>query len=310
MFISLLYTKIKVNVNISSKGVYILSKFLLSAFADEIDACLPKQMEVLGSHSISFIEMRGVNGKNISEYTPDQVRSIKRQLDSENFRISAIGSPIGKIMITDDFEPHFRLFQNLLDTAEILETRYMRIFSFFIPKDADPAIYRSPVIGRMEKLVSAAEKRGITLLHENEKDIYGDTAERCLDILESINSRFLRATFDPANFIQCGVNPYPVAYRLLKEHIEYIHIKDALFSTGNVVPAGEGDGKIKELLCALAESGYEGFLSLEPHLADFEGFQKLELRAGAAVNTGNDGEVKFSIAAEALNKILEDVKHG
>lgn len=287
-----------------------MSKFFISAFADEIDADLSKQMQVLNKHNIRFIEMRGVNGKNISEYTTEDIHSIKKQLDSSNFRISAIGSPIGKIKITDDFEPHFKLFQNVLDLAEILETKYIRVFSFFIPNGSNPKEFRDEVMNRMKRLAASAETRGIVLLHENEKDIYGDTAERCLDILETINSRFLKATFDPANFVQCGVTTYPAAYELLKSHIAYMHIKDAIAGNGSVVPAGEGDGKVKEIICKLIENGYEGFLSLEPHLANFTGFQALETNSvsGAAMESQSDSEKKFAIAVKALNKILEDLK--
>ncbi len=284
-----------------------MNRPILSAFADEIDSSLITQMNVLDKHDIKYIEMRGVNGKNLVDHTLDEVRDIKRQLASKNFKISAIGSPIGKIMITDDFDAHFELFKHTLNIAKILETRYIRIFSFFIPENTAPEIYRETVMSRMKKLTEAAETQNITLLHENEKDIYGDIPERCLDIFETVNSKFLRATFDPANFVQCGVEPYPHAYRLLENQIEYLHMKDALFRDNSVVPAGEGDGNITEILNTLISGGYKGFISLEPHLASFEGFQNLEPHSKTPMGFQSDGERKFAIAADALNKILEKV---
>jgi len=283
-----------------------MGKFILSAFADEIDENLKTQMDVLEQHNISYIEMRGVNGKPLVKHSIDEVKEIKRQIDERNFKLSAVGSPIGKIKITDEFDEHFELFKHTLEIAKIMETKYIRIFSFFIPKGEDPSKYRDEVLKRMEKFVNEVKSTDIILLHENEKDIYGDIPERCLDIIESLSSDNLKVTFDPANFVQCDVKTYPEAYELLKHHIRYMHIKDALYSDHKVVPAGEGDGKVGEILKALYDSGYEGFLSLEPHLGNFTGFAELEPDSpGFGLEDG--GPKKFAIAVQALNKIIKSI---
>jgi sugar phosphate isomerase/epimerase len=283
-----------------------MSEFILSAFADEIHMDLNTQMDVLDSHGIKFIEMRGVNGKGLVEHSLEEVKEIKKQLDLRGFKISAIGSPIGKIKVTDEFEKHLQLFNHTLEIAKILNTKYIRMFSFFIPEGENPEIYRDEVMNRWRQFVEAAKGYDVILLHENEKDIYGDTAERCLDIIETMNCDYLKATFDPANFVQCGVHTFPEAYELLKEHIEYVHIKDAVYSDGHVVPAGVGDGKVKELLSALKLSGYEGFLSLEPHLAAFEGFGTLE-KNSVGFDLPQGGARSFAVAVHALKKLLEVV---
>jgi len=268
-----------------------MDKFILSAFADEIDTDLKKQMDVLVQHGIKYIEMRGVNGKNLVEYSLDEVREIKQKLDERGFKISAIGSPIGKIQITDEFETHLELFKHTLDIAEILETKYIRMFSFFIPKGDDPAIHRAEVMNRWYRFINAAEGKKVILLHENEKDIYGDTPERCLDILSTMNCDFLKVTFDPANFVQCDVEVYPKAFTLLKEYIEYIHIKDAVYSDHHVTPAGGGDGRVKEILEELNRNDFKGFISIEPHL----------------VNDSEHGERKFAVAVKALKDIMLEI---
>jgi len=283
-----------------------MSKFILSAFADEIDADLETQMDVLDQHKIKYIEMRGVNGKNLTEHTLDEVREIKKRLDARGFKISAIGSPIGKIKITDDFEPHLELFRHTIKIADILETKYIRMFSFFIPEEDDPGIYREEVMERWKEFIRTAEGTGLTLLHENEKGIYGDTAERCLDLLRTMNCGYMRAVFDPANFVQCGVKTYPEAYELLKDYIEYMHIKDALYTDHSVVPSGYGDGKVREILTALHNRGFEGFLSLEPHLGSFAGFADLEPNSKVK-DMPEGGPRQFVMAAEALNNILADI---
>lgn len=284
-----------------------MSNFIISAFADEIDENLKVQMDVLEEHGIKYIEMRGVNGKGLVEYTLDEVGQIKSQLDERGFKLSSIGSPLGKIKITDDFEPHLELFKHTLEIAKIMETKYVRMFSFFIPEGEEPERYRDEVIGRWNRFIEASEGYDVLLLHENEKHIYGDTAERCLDLIETLNSPKVKMVFDPANFVQCDEETYPKAFNMLKDHVVYMHIKDALFSDYSVTPAGHGDGKVKEILSELYKSGYEGFLSLEPHLWNFTGFSQLELNP-KVVEMQDGGPKLFAVAKKALDDIINEIK--
>ena len=240
-------------------------QWVLSAFGDEIDADLKVQLKTLTEHNIHHLEIRSVWGKNILELWDGEIEQVRKDLIGNGCAISAIGSPIGKVDIESDFNEHLKQFARVLEIAELLETQFVRMFSFFI-KPGQHNIYRERVVNQLGQLTHLAEQRGIILLHENEKDIYGDTAERCLDILETINSPNLRATFDSANFIQVGEEPFPKAYQMLRPWVEYIHIKDALFATGEVKPAGEGDGSYDEFIESLIADQYEGFLSIEPHL--------------------------------------------
>lgn len=289
-----------------SKEEYTMSKFILSAFADEIDMDLNTQMEVLKEHDISYIEMRGVNGKCIVDYSLEEAKEIKKQLDKNGFKLSSIGSPIGKIGINDPFDTHLELFKHTMEIAKVMDCKYIRMFSFYIPDGEDPEKYRDEVISRWKGFVKAAEGSGLILLHENEKGIYGDTAERCLDILKTLDCSYVKAIFDPANFVQCNVKTYPEAYELLKDHVVYMHIKDAVYSDGHVEPAGYGDGKVKEILTDLYNKGYEGFLSIEPHLGFFEGFTKLELDDGHK-KLPEGGPKLFAMAAKALKDMLNEI---
>ncbi len=277
--------------------------FILTAFADEIAPDLQTQMDVLAEHGIGYIEMRGVNGKGLIQHSPAETKAIKRQLDERGFRISAIGSPLGKISITADFGPQLALVKHVIEQAKILETKYIRMFSFFIPAGTDPARYRDEVVRRWEAFVQTAAGTGLVLLHENEKAIYGDTAERCLDLLKALDCRDVKAVFDPANFVQCGVEAYPHAYELLRDEIVYLHIKDAVAGDGRVVPAGYGDGKVREILTALRQRDFEGFISLEPHLGAFTGSATLELDNKLG-NSGRSATQNFLLALQALEEIL------
>jgi sugar phosphate isomerase/epimerase len=284
-----------------------MSKFLLSAFADEIDSDLKTQMDVLDQHGIKFIEMRGVNGKLLVDYSLEEVKEIKEQIDARGFKLSAIGSPLGKIKITDDFEPHLELFKHTLEIAKIMECKYIRMFSFFMPKGEDPSNYRDEVIHRWRSFVKAAEGSGVVLLHENESGIYGDTPERCLDLLETLNCDYFKGIFDFANFVQCNARNYPDGFELLQDHIVYVHIKDAVYSDHHVVPAGLGDGNVVEILKELHNRGYEGFLSLEPHLSGYSDFSLLEPNS-PGYDLPEGGAKSFAVAVQALKNIVKDIK--
>jgi sugar phosphate isomerase/epimerase len=283
-----------------------MGKFILSAFADEIDTDLQTQMDVLDQHGIKYIEMRGVNGKLLVEHSLEEVKEIKRKIDARGFKLSAIGSPVGKIKITDDFEPHIELFTHTLEIAKIMECTYIRMFSFFIPKGEHPSEYREEVINRWSKFVQIAEGSGVILLHENEAGIYGDTPERCLDLLDTLDCDYVKGIFDFANFVQCNAKNYPDAFELLQNHIVYLHIKDALYSNHSVVPAGKGDGNVIEILRELNNRGFEGFLSLEPHLWNYSDFTLLKSDS-PGYDLLEGGEKRFAVAVQALKNILEDI---
>lgn len=281
------------------------NQIVISGFADEIDASLVRQIEVIRGLGISHIEMRGVNGKGLVEYTLDEVREIKEQLDQNGIHLSSVGSPIGKIRITDDFEPHYELFKHTVEIAKIMEVRNIRMFSFFMPEGEDPAQYREAVFERLQRFVDYAAAQDVVLLHENEKEIYGDIAPRCLEIMERFYGDHFKAVFDFANYVQCKQDTLE-AYQMMKPYIAYVHIKDALLENAHVVPAGQGDGHVQEILQDLLAGGYEGYLSLEPHLMDFTG-------RGALDNLVEHheqrltGEEAFTLAHQSLMTILREI---
>ena len=257
----------------------------LTGFGDEIDPDLDLQLTTLGLESIRHLDLRGVWGTNVLRLSHGELARLASALRAHGFKVSAIASPIGKIAIADDFAPHFADFRRALEIARRLDAPFVRVFSFFVPPNDDPAGHREAVLDRLGRLVREAEGTGVTLLHENEKGIYGDTPVRCLDLLAAIDSPALRAAWDPANFVQCGVRPHAEGYALLRPFIAYLHVKDVLRGSGRVVPAGAGDGELRETVAALHASGFAGFCSLEPHLVSagpFAGFSGPELFRQAA----------------------------
>jgi sugar phosphate isomerase/epimerase len=265
----------------------------LTGFADEISPELDEQLDTLADESIRFVELRSVWNKNVLDLTDDEVEKVGAAMSERGVGISSIGSPVGKVPVTEDFAPHLERFRRALHVAKMLEAPYVRIFSFFMPVGEDPADYRDEVLERMGILAKEAEAAELVLVHENEKEIYGDVPNRCLDILTQVDSPALRAAWDAANFVQCGVDrPYEEGYEALRPYVEYVHVKDALAGSCTVVPAGEGDGEIRETISALHASGFDGFFSLEPHLAS------------ARTYSGFSGPTLFGQAAGAFKDLL------
>lgn len=238
----------------------------LSGFVDEISADFTEQCRVASGLGLTHVELRSAWEVNILDLTAEQLTVMKETLAAYGLEVSSIGSPIGKIFIDEPFPPHLRRMRHAAEVAHFFGAPYIRIFSFFLRPGADPAAHRDEVIDRMRALARVAEEADLVLLHENEKEIYGDIPARCLDIVRSVGSPHLRLAWDPANFVQVGVRPYTEGYAVLRPHIEYIQIKDARAADGTVVTAGRGDGEVAETMSALRHDGFDGFFSLEPHL--------------------------------------------
>lgn len=265
--------------------------FKLAAFADEISPDLGEQIRVLKELGIRHFELRGVYGKNVLDFPPELQAEIKSKLAEASMTVAAIGSPIGKVPIDHPWEGdggHFDRFKTAVALAEYFNAPMIRLFSYFNPKSGGTVLdHRAEVLRRfhakVDYLASRSSAKGITLVHENEAHIYGEKAQHCLDLMTALNHPRLRMAFDFANFIQAGEQPLN-NWPLLKPFSTHIHIKDALLGSGKVVPAGEGDGQIEPILLDLARSGYNGYLTLEPHLAahgPFSGFSGPDLFATA-----------------------------
>ena len=276
-------------------------KIILTGFADEIAPELDIQMQVLEKLKMNHIEMRGVEGRSFVEYTEAEAREIKKRLDDRGFSLSAIGSPIGKIRISEKFEPHMELFRHTVELAHIMDTPNIRMFSFYGPEGGSPMAYREKVMEQLGQFADYAASNDVVLLHENEKGIYGEMAEGCLDIMKQFYGAHFKAVFDFANFVQARQDTLE-AYELLKPYIAYIHVKDARWEDGSVVPAGFGDGNVELILKRLKETGYGGYLSLEPHLSEFVGFSALQ--KGGKPGGKLSGEEAFTLAHDSLLKLL------
>lgn len=270
-----------------------MTPWKLSGFGDEIDPDPAVQIAVLQALGARHIEVRSAWGVNIVDLDESQLTQLAAVVRERGMSVSAVASPIGKVDVSLPVEHEVGRLQRAIRAADVLETPYIRIFSFFRDENLSAEDIRDDVLVRMAALARTAEAAGVTLVHENEKDIYGDIPARVLDVIESVGSDRLRIAWDNANFVQVGVRPFTDGYAMLRPHLEYLQLKDALAATGEVVPVGDGDGELRETLTALRDDGYAGFASLEPHLADVNalgGFSGPEAfgRAGRALRTLTD----------------------
>lgn len=283
-----------------------MDKFKIFAFADEASSDLGEQIDAMRRNGLQGLELRSVDEINVSDLTTAQAKEIRQRLDDAGLATWSIGSPIGKIDMDGDFAAHLEKYRRTLELANIFGAENIRLFSFFIPDGKNPDDYESLVIDRLGQFAELAAGTGVTVCHENEKDIYGDIAVRCEKIHRALPD--VKAIFDPANFVQCGEDTLK-AWEILKPYVKYLHIKDALHN-GNVVPAGKGDGNLQALLEAYAAAGGR-VMTLEPHLAVFSALGQIERHdrshgVGAEYVYENN-HAAFDAASTALRQLLEPI---
>ena len=269
----------------------------LAAFADEISPELDEQIRVCKANGVTHFELRAVYGKNVLDFDRALRNEIKTKLEANGLGVVSIGSPIGKVAIDKPWSEHFERFKVAVDAAEFFGAPFIRVFSYYPAGgegrgEIDP--HRGEILNRFRKKIEYLSGRAPVMVHENEKGIYGDIGRRCVDLMQSINSPKLRSAFDFANFVQVGDDPRQ-NWPALKPFTAHIHIKDAKRGSGQVVPAGDGDGGIEQILADAYASGYRGWLSLEPHLKV------------AGHSHGETGPELFKVAADALKALCRRI---
>ncbi|MDR1439614.1 MAG: sugar phosphate isomerase/epimerase [Clostridiales bacterium] len=284
-------------------------KWHISGFADEISPDFEFQLQTVAGLGMDSICLRSANGRNIAEYqAPEAEKELLPLLRRYGVRVSCIGSPIGKIPLNDEaaFRGQLGMLEKLCKICGILRCETIRVFSFYIPEGVDADGCFEQALDKSGQFSRIARRHGMTLLHENEKKIYGDTGRRCLRLLESLGDPHYRAAFDYANFIQCGEDP-AICWAMLAAYVRDIHIKDAVYGSGENVVCGAGDGKIAELLLMALQGGFGGPLTLEPHLVQFDSLAYIEPKtAGEAFikDKAETGAQAYEMQYRALAGIL------
>ena len=272
-------------------------KVTINAFADEASKVFKEQIEAMKKNGVSGLEIRGVDGVNISKISIEKAKEIRKMMDDNGLSVWSIGSPTGKIKITDDFAPHFDEFKHMLELADILGATKYRLFSFY---GCEGGNFKDEVMEKLDRFCDAAEGSGILLCHENEKDIYGEKAKECLEIKKCVPR--LGVIFDPANYVQSGQDTLE-AWNMLSQYVTYLHVKDAMLD-GSVVPAGKGDGNVAYIMSEYIKNGGTQ-ITVEPHLTVFDGFADLETDNTTKMNpyTYKSNEEAFAAAVSAARML-------
>ncbi len=285
-----------------------MAEFILSAFADEYAPSIDDQIVGLQKNGIRYMEIRGVDGQNISDISMEKAKEVKVKLDAAGIGVSSIGSPIGKIRLTDDFDAHLDKLRHTIAIAKILDCDRIRMFSFYIDDTHRLELYRDAVMERLGRMLEIADAEGMILCHENERGIYGETVEGCVDIQKTFGGR-IKCVFDHANFIVSGIEAFPYAFEVLKDDIFYMHIKDAGHAADGsmqIYPAGEGAGNFEATFRHLRMYDKTFFCTVEPHLKVFGGLEALEAAKhdGLVKNQFATSEEAFGAAADAMKRYL------
>mgnify|MGYP000235737414 CR=1 FL=1 len=262
---------------------------IVSAFADEIAPELDAQAAVLVRHGIDHVDLRDVGGRNAIDLADAEAAALRSTLAAHGLAVATVASPIGKEPADSDPLGLRRRLARAACVAHVLGTGFVRIFGFYPPDDGDD--WRDACLSSLWLLASCAREQGVTLLLENEVGTRADTAEHVADLLAALDDDHVRAAFDPANALRCGDMPFPDGYARLQPWIRQVHVKD-IDEDGRVVPAGFGAAHWPGLLAALRDGGFDGIVSLEPHL----------LRAGA--RGGFTGPALFGEAHRAFSALV------
>ena len=280
-----------------------MGKLLLSAFTDEYANAFDGQIAAARRFGLGYLELRNADGKSVAQMTRQDVLGYHEILKENGIQVNAIGSPIGKITLDGDLNAHLETARRIFEHANTLGTRHIRMFSFYGPQGVPASQCRLQVLDALEQLILLARQFDVTLCHENEALIYGDTPQRCKDLLDHFGGE-LKCVFDMGNFVLEHVNAYD-AYLLLKEHIQYFHIKDAL-SAGAVVPPGKGEANIRKILLEhMSTSTADTVITLEPHLQTFSGLNALAGRKFDNPYKYPDSETAFADAVTKLKEMID-----
>lgn len=282
-----------------------MAKFVFSAFADEAGQSLDEQIAALVENGIHYIEPRNIDGKSIIDFTDEELIAIREKLNANGIKVGSVGSPIGKYPITDDFDSYIPKVKRTIEIAKLLGTNYIRMFSFFVKQD-ELATYRDEVIRRLNEMVKLAEAEGVVLCHENESAIYGQMPAEVKDVLSSVPG--LGGIFDAANYRMNNADTMEgIGATLI--NFKYMHIKDAIYESRTIVPAGEGEGRIGDVLDIVnGHTNGQVYLTLEPHLHAFLAYKQIDTHELKGKHTFNNGREAFDFAVQALSALL--TKHG
>jgi len=255
----------------------------LTGFADEAAKGIDGQIEATKTLGWKFIESRTIDGQNIHDISDEQFDAVCEKLAAAGIRINCFGSAIANwaSKLSDPVDICIGQLKRAIPRMHALGAALIRIMSFNVSESEsrpENSAVAGEVIRRIGMLAKIAEDGGVTLVHENCNTWGGRSWAHTLRLLDAVRSSALKLVFDTGNPVAekdvRGEEPYRYQnswefYDNVKDHVAYVHIKDGRIIDGKMTYtfAGDGDGCVERILADLKRRGYDGGLSIEPHLA-------------------------------------------
>lgn len=255
----------------------------LTGFADEASTAIEEQIRATKELGWANIEARNIGDANIHDISDREFDRVAGLLDDEGIHINCFGSAIANWgqKITDSFDKSLEQTARAIPRMQRLGTKLVRIMSFAILKEREAEDQMEEErFRRVAQIVSLFRDAGIQPVHENCMNYGGMGHAYTLRLLEHVPE--LKLVFDTGNPVftddPTRPKPYPKQsawqfYQHVKDHIAYVHIKDGCWDytaeDGGMCFsfAGEGQGDVRAIVKDLLDSGYDGGISMEPHIA-------------------------------------------
>ena len=289
----------------------------LTGFADEAATDIDGQIRATKELGWENIESRAIGGKNIHDITDEQFDAVCAKLEAADVKINCFGSAIanwGK-KIDEPFDSSLGEARRAIPRMQRLGTRLVRIMSFAVLKDRPPDDQMEEErFARLRELQKMFADAGLQVVHENCMNYGGMGWRFTLKLIENVPG--LKLVFDTGNPVfsddRSKPEPYPKQsawefYEHVREHVAYVHVKDGVWNdqkqANDYTFPGEGDADVPRIIKDLLDSGYDGGISMEPHLAVV--FHDASVTA--------DEEIKYANYVEygrRFMKLIEQAGHG
>lgn len=285
--------------------------FKLSFITDEVSQDLGEIRDFARHFNVEAIEIRTILNKSLPEILNEKA-IIKRFLDENNLRVSAIAAPTFKCDVDseEDYEKHIAVFKSALELANYLDTKLVRSFTFW--KRGRYEDYKERIIKKFEKIVKLAEEYGNTIVVENEPSTFVGNGRTLADFISSLSTKAVRALWDPGNNLmdEEREDPYPIGFDYIKNFVLHVHIKDGVRENSKVrfLKVGEGQAKIEENLRALKEIGYSGYISLETHWRVTKTLEETQIKMPGGKEFSSGACAASYVTMQGLLEVISRIK--
>ncbi len=253
----------------------------LTGFADEAAADIDGQIVVTKELGWENIESRNIDGVSIHDMSDEAFDVVYGKLQDAGIKINCFGSAIANWakQIDSSEDASIEETKRAIPRMKRLGTKLVRIMSYAVLEDRSPDDQMEKErFKRVSELVKMFCGEGLTPVHENCMNYGGMGWTYTLRLLENVPD--LKLVFDTGNPVfsadRTKEPPYPRQsawefYDHVKDHIEYVHIKDGIWNEETETPTftfpDEGKAEVSRIMTDLIGRGYDGGISIEPHMS-------------------------------------------